>query len=192
MTPPKSVSSAPGRPAASTSSLAQPKSQPQPGGLAGGAFNPTQAPWANNAVSPGASVPATLPPSAPATFPGKVPSAMGTSGSAPKTGSVTAPGQNRNPNGTYFIFHHGAGASGLSFAALAKEITARGPEYGVLSFDCRGHGKTRTDGDKSRDTDLSLSSLLNDLMGIIRQTFPDPKAAPSLIVSKRRGRRRAL
>lgn len=37
--------------------------------------------------------------------------------------------------------HHGAGASGLSFAALAKEITARDPELGVLAFDARGHGE---------------------------------------------------
>lgn len=174
----------PGRPAASTSSLAKPSGAAGAAGASGASgFNPTQAPWASNAVSPGASVPATLPPSAPATFPGKAPSAMGTSGSAPGMGSVTAPGQSRNPHGTFFILHHGAGASGLSFAALAKEIAERGPEYGVLSFDCRGHGKTRTDGDKGRDTDLSLPTLIDDLTGIIRHTFPDPKAAPSLIVS---------
>jgi protein phosphatase methylesterase 1 len=45
-----------------------------------------------------------------------------------------------NPFGTYVIAHHGAGASGLSFAALAKEIKARAPDLGVLAFDCRGHG----------------------------------------------------
>lgn len=41
----------------------------------------------------------------------------------------------------YLVCHHGAGASGLSFAALAKEVTKRSKgELGVLSFDARGHG----------------------------------------------------
>lgn len=41
----------------------------------------------------------------------------------------------------YLVCHHGAGASGLSFAALAKEVTQRSRgELGVLSFDARGHG----------------------------------------------------
>ena len=44
--------------------------------------------------------------------------------------------------GTYLVCHHGAGSSGLSFAALAKEVKASsGGELGVLSFDCRGHGE---------------------------------------------------
>ena len=42
---------------------------------------------------------------------------------------------------TYLVCHHGAGASGLSFAALAKSTKEVGKaELGVLSFDCRGHG----------------------------------------------------
>jgi protein phosphatase methylesterase 1 len=50
------------------------------------------------------------------------------------------PGKGQNPNGTFLITHHGAGASGLSFAPLAKEVKARAPELGVLAFDARGHG----------------------------------------------------
>lgn len=42
------------------------------------------------------------------------------------------------------VCHHGAGASGLSFAALAREVrdSSRG-ELGVLAFDARGHGMSR-------------------------------------------------
>lgn len=44
--------------------------------------------------------------------------------------------------GTMFVFHHGAGFSGLSFAMTAREIarTTKG-EVGALSIDCRGHGE---------------------------------------------------
>lgn len=41
------------------------------------------------------------------------------------------------------VCHHGAGASGLSFAVLAKEVRDRDRELGVLSFDARGHGESR-------------------------------------------------
>ena len=100
---------------------------------------------------------------------------------------------------TYLICHHGGGASGLSFAPLAKSITERsGGELGVIAYDCRGHGKssqdmsclithldigkTRSEGGQERDRDLSLSTLLSDLLGIIRHLFPDPTQAPSFLV----------
>lgn len=38
------------------------------------------------------------------------------------------------------ICYHGAGASGLSFAVLAKEVRERDAELSVLAFDARGHG----------------------------------------------------
>lgn len=42
---------------------------------------------------------------------------------------------------TYLVCHHGGGASGLSFAALAKAVKeSSNGELGVLAFDCRGHG----------------------------------------------------
>ena len=45
-------------------------------------------------------------------------------------------------DGTVRVCHHGAGYSGLSFACFAKEVTdmSKG-ECGVLSYDCRGHGR---------------------------------------------------
>ena len=43
---------------------------------------------------------------------------------------------------TYLVCHHGAGASGLSFATLAKEVKRRSAgQLGILAFDCRGHGQ---------------------------------------------------
>jgi protein phosphatase methylesterase 1 len=44
--------------------------------------------------------------------------------------------------GAVLVCHHGAGYSGLSFAAFAREVRdmTRG-ELGVLAFDARRHGK---------------------------------------------------
>ncbi|WVW86010.1 hypothetical protein I302_108048 [Kwoniella bestiolae CBS 10118] len=85
--------------------------------------------------------------------------------------------------GTYLICHHGAGASGLSFAALAKHIReSSNGELGVVSFDCRGHGKTKTAGSSSSERDLSLPTLLDDFTGLIQHIFPDSKESPSLIL----------
>jgi protein phosphatase methylesterase 1 len=44
--------------------------------------------------------------------------------------------------GSVLVCHHGAGYSGLSFAAFAREVrdVTRG-ELGVLSFDARRHGE---------------------------------------------------
>lgn len=50
----------------------------------------------------------------------------------------------RNKQGCYLVCHHGAGASALSFAALAKEVAAKsGAELGVFAFDARGHGELK-------------------------------------------------
>ncbi|KAK4684656.1 protein phosphatase methylesterase 1, partial [Tremellales sp. Uapishka_1] len=84
---------------------------------------------------------------------------------------------------TYLICHHGGGASGLSFAMLAKEVEERSKgELGVLSFDARGHGKTSTAGPREADSNLSLSTLLSDLLSILQHMFPDPKTAPCFIL----------
>lgn len=43
-----------------------------------------------------------------------------------------------------FIFHHGAGSSGLSFANLAKQLTTKlEGRCGCFAFDARGHSQTR-------------------------------------------------
>ena len=47
----------------------------------------------------------------------------------------------KSDDGTVFICHHGAGWSGLTYAAFAKEVARVGKgECGILAFDCRGHG----------------------------------------------------
>lgn len=60
----------------------------------------------------------------------------------PKSGnSGSRQGQGGSGNGTLLICHHGAGASGLSFAALAKAVRDRDAQLGVLAYDARGHGE---------------------------------------------------
>ena len=86
-----------------------------------------------------------------------------------------------SPRGPLFVTHHGAGSSGLSFAILASELRRLLPTAGMLSIDARGHGETvihklRSDPptlDSAQDIDvldLSLETLSNDLVTVIRLT----------------------
>ncbi|KAH8094546.1 Alpha/Beta hydrolase protein [Cristinia sonorae] len=87
-------------------------------------------------------------------------------------------------DGSVLVCHHGAGYSGLSFACFAKEVTrlSKG-ECGVLSFDCRGHGKTsRIGSQSSKDEDLSIQTLTNDLLNLLSTIFPDPISAPTFLL----------
>ncbi|KAI0373614.1 protein phosphatase methylesterase [Pilatotrama ljubarskyi] len=88
-------------------------------------------------------------------------------------------------DGTAMICHHGAGYSGLSFACMAKEIAdmSKG-ECGVLSYDCRGHGKTkRLNGqDNPAEENLDVEVLTGDLVNLVQAVFPDAKTAPSLLL----------
>ncbi|PIL32361.1 hypothetical protein GSI_05607 [Ganoderma sinense ZZ0214-1] len=85
-------------------------------------------------------------------------------------------------DGTVMVCHHGAGYSGLSFACMAKEVTdmSRG-ECGVLSYDCRGHGKTQTLSNPEQDN-LDVEVLTADLVNLIRTVFPDVETAPSFLL----------
>ena len=50
----------------------------------------------------------------------------------------------KGKNASVLVCHHGAGSSGTTFAALAKEVHDKSSgELGVLAFDARGHGKFR-------------------------------------------------
>lgn len=80
-------------------------------------------------------------------------------------------------SGPLFVMHHGAGSSGLSFAACAEEIRKIVPKAGILSLDIRDHGSTQvtkidtSGGDDSKvDTDLALETLSNDLIFVINET----------------------
>ncbi|KAI9284343.1 Alpha/Beta hydrolase protein [Umbelopsis sp. AD052] len=76
-----------------------------------------------------------------------------------------------------FVLHHGAGHSALSYGLTAKRIQAiANQECSILAFDCRGHGYTQT----PNDTDLSLSTLSNDMCEVIQALYGDTK--PDVIV----------
>jgi len=75
-----------------------------------------------------------------------------------------------------FVMHHGAGSSGMSFAALTSEIRKLLPGAGMLSLDARGHGSTKITSAQSSnstaqaDLDLSLETLSADLVAVIQKT----------------------
>ncbi|KAK2875199.1 Protein phosphatase methylesterase 1 [Arthroderma sp. PD_2] len=75
-------------------------------------------------------------------------------------------------SGPLFVTHHGAGSSGLSFAACAAEIRRILPIAGVLSLDARNHGLTTQDTDSSQEAelDLTLETLSRDVIYIINKT----------------------
>ncbi|KEF58166.1 protein phosphatase methylesterase 1 [Exophiala aquamarina CBS 119918] len=77
--------------------------------------------------------------------------------------------------GPLIVTHHGAGSSGLSFAAFTAELLKLLPNAGVLSLDARGHGLTSitpagsvSGGSGAPQTlDLSLKTLAEDLSFIV-------------------------
>ncbi|KAM5432708.1 Protein phosphatase methylesterase 1 [Microsporum ferrugineum] len=89
-------------------------------------------------------------------------------------------------SGPLFVTHHGAGSSGLSFAACAAEIRRILPTAGVLSLDARDHGLTRydTDGSQKHGQDLTLDTLSRDFVYIINKTKEKMKwdSIPPLIL----------
>lgn len=83
--------------------------------------------------------------------------------------------------GPLFICHHGAGASGMSFAVFAAEVCKKLPEAGVLSLEARGHGSVVDDG----PVDFSLETLTSDALTMIQLTQTKlgwPKLPPSVLV----------
>jgi len=73
-------------------------------------------------------------------------------------------------SGPLIVTHHGAGSSGLSFAAFTSEILKLLPNAGVLSLDARGHGYTTTSvsGQNAESAeDLTLATLAQDLAFIV-------------------------
>ncbi|KAI8320200.1 protein phosphatase methylesterase 1 [Martensiomyces pterosporus] len=75
--------------------------------------------------------------------------------------------------GPVFMFHHGAGHSGLTFGLVSKHIytSSTPPNVTVVAPDCRAHGATSGDG----QDDLSLQRLVDDFVGIFDAMFPDNK-----------------
>lgn len=90
-------------------------------------------------------------------------------------------------DGPLFVTHHGAGSSGLSFAAFTSELQKILPKAGVLSLDARGHGLTTITSLQTPKPpfDLSLDTLSADLVFILTQTLPLlplPTLPPILLV----------
>ncbi|KAF8526236.1 Alpha/Beta hydrolase protein [Hysterangium stoloniferum] len=83
---------------------------------------------------------------------------------------------------TIMVCHHGAGFSGLSFACFAKEVQRlSGGGCGVLSLDAREHGRTLSISPTS-GLDLSIETLCNDLVELIKTVFPIPSEAPGILL----------
>ncbi|KAK4046685.1 Protein phosphatase methylesterase 1 [Microbotryomycetes sp. JL201] len=95
--------------------------------------------------------------------------------------------------GTVFLFVHGAGYSAFSWALCSKTLVehSRG-QVGVLAYDARGHGKsepgktrlTNNQGQGVAETGLSMSlaSMVDDLVNILKNLFPDRDHAPSFVL----------
>ncbi|KAK9242472.1 Alpha/beta hydrolase family-domain-containing protein [Lipomyces tetrasporus] len=77
----------------------------------------------------------------------------------------TAPTPSASKSPTWFIFHHGAGSSGLTFSLLAARIHESLPEVGVLACDARSHGATRSV--DQNEGDASLDTLARDFVNIV-------------------------
>lgn len=95
----------------------------------------------------------------------------------------------RDPKkGPLFICHHGAGASGLSFALFAKHIKRLLPEAGILSLEARAHGSTVTPIITNNDTnpaDFSIKILASDALNMIRLTQSHlswPSIPPAILI----------
>jgi protein phosphatase methylesterase 1 len=69
---------------------------------------------------------------------------------------------------------HGGGYSGLSFALAASQIKDKAR---VVAMDLRGHGKSTT----SNDLDLSIETLTNDVIAVIRTMYGDSPPAIILV-----------
>ncbi|RZC54536.1 hypothetical protein C5167_013381 [Papaver somniferum] len=69
---------------------------------------------------------------------------------------------------------HGGGFSGLSFALSASKIKANAR---VVAMDLRGHGKSSTED----DSDLSIETLCNDVLAVIKAMYGDSPPATVLV-----------
>ncbi|CAK4031353.1 phosphatase methylesterase 1 [Lecanosticta acicola] len=92
-----------------------------------------------------------------------------------------------NPSkGPLFICHHGAGASGMSFAVFAQEIRKRLPDAGILSLEARGHGSVVRDISTAEEiVDYSLASLTTDALAMIHLTKTSqswPAMPPTVLI----------
>ena len=89
-----------------------------------------------------------------------------------------------------FVCHHGAGASGLSFARFAQELRIRLPSAGILSLEARGHGSVVTNNttataDAGESPDFSLPTMSADaetIISLTRAHFSWPSLPPTILI----------
>lgn len=88
--------------------------------------------------------------------------------------------------GPLIICHHGAGASGLSFAVCAQHIHQALPDAGILSLEARAHGSTITKSDSEEEIiDFSIEVLASDALNMINLTKDHmswPALPPTILV----------
>ncbi|SCV05038.1 LANO_0G17128g1_1 [Lachancea nothofagi CBS 11611] len=85
------------------------------------------------------------------------------------------PESSENQSVPIFIFHHGAGSSGLSFAPLAQSLTERlDGSCGTYTFDARGHGSTAPlNTEMSETPDYSLKAFVTDFQELLSSFYMD-------------------
>lgn len=64
---------------------------------------------------------------------------------------------------------------------MAKALKTLVPNGHVLTFDCRGHGQTKT----QDDFDLSLDTLSKDLLGVLMAAYPQGLPSEIILVGHR-------
>lgn len=97
--------------------------------------------------------------------------------------------------GPLFICHHGAGASGMSFARFAEAVRSMMPSAGVCSLEAREHGSVVFSAAGSQDTtapaeqasepDFGIETLVADTLAMVRllkQQQRWPQLPPSVFV----------
>ena len=82
------------------------------------------------------------------------------------------------------MLHHGGGYTGLSFAFAAQALRSLVPAAHILSFDCRGHGKTRL-GEGQAEDELSIGTLAQDLVNVVKACYPSSLPAEIILVGHR-------
>ena len=75
-----------------------------------------------------------------------------------------------NPKAPLFVCHHGAGASGMSFALFAQALRALLPDVGILSIEARQHGSAVRHASGELIQDFGIAALSDDLAHMITLT----------------------
>lgn len=90
----------------------------------------------------------------------------------PSAGASVAAAANTNGPPTIYVLFHGAGYSALSFALLARAITRlTSGTAGVLTYDCRGHGRTRHP-DWPVPLNMDIDTLALDALAVLAKVLP--------------------